>query len=108
MLDKDCFNVQERLEPMFEEALRTQTLGLRIVCWSFMTIPTVQTELGMRPGFGVYYQAKGMLLDQSDAQAQLSAVTTPFATQEMVNEAIAEGAAQLRENLIQSNGRIQK
>jgi hypothetical protein len=109
MLDKECFDPAERIRPMFEEALRTQTFGLRIVCWTFFVIPTVPTEFGPRPGFAIYYQAKGLLLDGSDARAQLTAVTTPFATQNDVNEAVAEGAQQLREYMaadqIQNNGK---
>jgi hypothetical protein len=103
VLSKDCFKIEERLAPMFEEALKTQTFGLAITCWSFITVPSVPTEIGPRPGWGIYFQAKGQLLDQQDAQAQLSLVMSPLVSQETIDEAVREGAAELRENFAKAN-----
>jgi hypothetical protein len=102
VLDKNAIEIEDRLKPMFIKALGDQTFGLRITMYQFMVMPMVQTQIGPRPGWGVYYQAKSMLIG-SELVGQLSATTNPEATQEDVNEAVREGAVELRNNLNEQN-----
>lgn len=109
MLDKGYFGIDERLKPMLEKAVETQSFGLRVICTSYMVVPQVATPLGPRPGWGIYIQAHGKLLGKENHVAQLSIITNPMSTQEEVDEIVRVGCDSLREQIneqgILSNGK---
>jgi hypothetical protein len=97
MIDKNCVNVVERLRPMAYDALERLSFGLAIVSREIVFVPQVQTEKGPRPGFGLYYQARGVLLGTDNYFAQITVFLDPFISQEGIDEAIQDGCTQLRE-----------
>ena len=103
MLDKDLVEIEQRLKPMILSALETQSWGLRIISWQFMIIPAIPTEIGLRPGFGAFYQAKDKMLGPDYYVANISGFTDPWITQEGVNEAIRDGCENLRREIDQQS-----
>jgi hypothetical protein len=107
MLDKTGhFDIDERLRPMFMEAIDTQSFGLRIVATAYISNMT-QTETGMTWAWGLYYQAAGVpdigKGHWSGNVGHLTMISHPYATQEEVNDAIASGCENLRAMLAQKN-----
>jgi hypothetical protein len=86
---------------MILKALKEQSFGLRIISWQFVVLPQIPTALGPRPGFGVYYQARGALLGSDNYIANISAWADPWISQEGINEAVQGGCELLRVQLAQ-------
>jgi hypothetical protein len=106
MIGTDHFDIDERLKPMFMEAITTQSFGLRIVATSFISALT-QTETGMTWSWGLYYQAAcipdlGQSLFANNV-SHLTMISNPYATQDQVNDAIANGCEALRSMVAQKN-----
>ena len=118
MIATDHVDIDERLKPMFMEAIKTQSFGLQIVATSFIS-SMVQSETGINWSWGLYYQASaGVTLlgskgpaktDPRNNVAHMTMISSPFATQEEVNQVIANGCESLREKvaqrLMQGNGK---
>jgi len=103
MLDSDLTEIEERLKPMVLSALESQSLGLRIISWQLVFVPSIPTPQGPRPGFGVYYQAKGKLIGPDYYVGNLSAWSDPWISQDGVDEAIRGGCEILRKQLYQQS-----
>jgi hypothetical protein len=118
MLDKDHIDVDERLKPMFMEAIATQSFGLNIVATAFIS-SLVQTDTGgMIWSWGLYYQASASVAliskdgpsktDYRNNVAHMTMMSNPYATQDEINQIIADGCEQLREKvairLVQGSG----
>jgi hypothetical protein len=105
MLNKECFDIEERLLPMMVKALDSQSIGLDIRCYSF-TRTNIPTEQGNLPAWGLYYQCTGAQPGIENYLAQMTLLTNPYATQEDVNEAFAAGCTSLRQQRLAVNGII--
>lgn len=100
MLSKDHFVVSERLKPMFMEALKRKSFMLNIVCTEFVIIPLIQTEVGNRPAWGLYYQAEGKIPgDRNYHVGNMTVTSNPTVTQLEIDEMIDEGCQSLREQV---------
>jgi len=103
---KEHFDVDERLKPMFMEAIDTQSFGLSIVATSYISNMT-QTETGVTWAWGLYYQAAGIpdigKSHWANNVGHLTMISNPYATQDQVNDAIANGCENLRAMIAQKN-----
>lgn len=105
MLSKDCFDIEERLKPMMVQALETQSFGIQIKVYGVVR-SMIPSAGGPVPAWGLYYQAAGRLIGTDHYVAQMTLITNPYASQQDIDNAFAEGCGSLREQ-INSQGIIQ-
>jgi hypothetical protein len=103
MLVEDHFDVSERLKPMFMLSLERQSFMLRIVCTQFVVIPLIQTELGNRPAWGLYYQAEGKIPGRDHHVGNMTVTSNPTITQLELDEIVREGCESLRNQIKQQS-----
>jgi len=106
MLNKDHFDIDERLRPMFMEAIKTQSFGLSIVATSFISSMT-ETPTGVTWSWGLCYQAACIprLGEAAGANnvSHMTMMSNAYITQEGINDIIANGCEALRAMVAQKN-----
>lgn len=106
MLDQDCIiNVQQYLLDKATEMLKEASFGLSIVMIDVAGVQ-VATPQGVRPGWGIVYMAKGLLIGPENYNMQVTVVDTPFVKDEVLKKALSDGCDSLRlERSKQGNGK---
>lgn len=97
MLSEQIIDSQERLYPMFKDALSRLSFGLEIMSTQYLCMPQ-QVQGGVIPMYGIVYQCRGILLGTVNYLSQISGVSDPFATQEQIDKVIQQGCQQLLQN----------
>jgi hypothetical protein len=101
MYDENCFTVEERLIPMFKDAVSRLSFGLTIVCEQFMFIPQLDTPQGPKAGFGWYFQCRGFLLGTQNYLATIGGITDPHCSQKEIDDTIQQACESMRAGLYQ-------
>lgn len=96
MLNKDCIidvhaNLLERAKSILEDV----SFGLDIMSIGIITYMQMTAE-GMRPSWGIAYQARGMLLGSTNYILQVTGVDNPHITDEALRQGLQEGCEMLR------------